>query len=503
MTPNASDRICDAPPATWRGKVLICGAFVLAVLGAKLWIIARFAGPTPLNDEWDVHALGLFTPFMDWALSLRDLLAPHNEHRILTTRLVALGVFAANGSWDPIAEMIVNATIHVALGVCILAVLGRRLGPAAFAVLVVATAVLLSVPNASETPTWGIETHFYAVLLFGFAAVALITRACDSLVRLGAGLAAAALAFLSLASGALIFLAGAAVVAAKHWLGAERERRGWALAAALLACFAATLALTPIVEAHAVYRAHTVGEFVRRFQALTAWPFRGHITAATLLVNAPLAVLAWRIVRKPPPSDDLAWVLLGLGIWNGLQFAALAFSRFVGSGATRYLDICAFSLIVNVACAAVLTDARRMRLAAAAWLAVIAAGWAVDTARHVPQELAARRSLGRVQEANVRAFLQTGAFLPGASGADLSVPYPDAARLAQMLSDPKVRRILPSDFQDSGAGAPAADRLRGTRDALLCAGPWLSIAGVLLMLLLLGRQLLVGLRVVSANTRNG
>ncbi len=187
MTLNASDRICSPPLATWRGNMLICGAFVLAVLGAKLWIIARFAGPTPLNDEWDVHALGLFAPLMDSALSLRDLLAPHNEHRILTTRLVALGVLAANGSWDPIAEMIVNAAIHVALGVCILAILGRRLGSAAFAVLVVATAVLLSVPNASETPTWGIETHFYAVLLFGFATVQtrLGSRRCCPIRRYG------------------------------------------------------------------------------------------------------------------------------------------------------------------------------------------------------------------------------------------------------------------------------------------------------------------------------
>ena len=81
--------------------------------------------------------------------------------------------------------------------------------------------------------------------------------------------------------------------------------------------------LTPVIEAHKVLRAHTVGEFVLAFETLAAWPFRAHMTAATLLVNAPLAILAWRCLRKPPARDSVAWVLLGLGLWNGLQFAAL------------------------------------------------------------------------------------------------------------------------------------------------------------------------------------
>jgi hypothetical protein len=175
----------------------------------------------------------------------------------------------------------------------------------------------------------------------------------------------------------------------------------------------------------------------------------------------------------------------------------LAFGRAVGVDSTRYLDICAFNLIVNFACAALMADGARKRLLVAAWLAAVAAGWAVQTARHVPPELEARRSLGLLQEQNVRAFLTTGAFLPGASGADLSVPYPNPARLADILSDPKVRRILPSPFRDAVAGVSSAgaasaqpDRLRAIRDGLLRAGPYLAIGGALLMLLLILRPLL-------------
>src|SRR5712672_685323 len=115
------------PQTTTQWRALTCVAFVLVVLGAKLWIISRFGNPTPLNDEWDAQAAGLFIPYFDSTLSLQQLLAAHNEHRVLTTRLVSLLLLAANGLWDPILEMIVNATIHVALGIGILIVIGRHL----------------------------------------------------------------------------------------------------------------------------------------------------------------------------------------------------------------------------------------------------------------------------------------------------------------------------------------------------------------------------------------
>ena len=487
MTFQAPGRGPGSTAATWQWKALICGAFALAVWGAKLWIIARFASATPLNDEWDVDAVNLFVPYMDSTLSAAQLLGAHNEHRVFTGRVIALALFAANGAWDPILETIVNAAIHVAFGLCILLVLGGRLGRGGFAALALVAAPLLAVPNASENPVWGLETHFYCVLLFGFGAIALLCRDAGSPIRYGAGLVAATLSFLSLASGALVFRASAGVIVAKRCLGAETGWRPWAMAAALLAGFAIALALTPTIAAHEVYRAHTIGQLVWAFEMVAAWPLRAQMavmTVAMLLVNAPLAILAWRSLRTAPARDSVAWVLLGLGLWNGLQFAALAFGRAVAAiDSTRYLDICAFNLIVNFACAALLAGSGRRRLLAGAWLAAVAVGWAVQTAQHVPQELAARRALTLVQEKNVRAFLTTGAFLPGASGADLSVPYPSTERLVALLSDPKVRRILPSIFQDAAASTKP-DRLTGVRDALLRAGPYLASAGALLLALL-------------------
>jgi hypothetical protein len=487
--PETRSRLLPQSTSPW--KALTCIAFALAVWGAKLWIISRFGNPTPLADEWDVHAVNIFVPYCDSTLSLQQLLAPHNEHRIVTTRAVALLLFVANGAWDPILEMIVNATIHVGFGVCILAILGRDIDRAAFAALAAISLALLAVPNAVENPVWGMETHFYGVLLFGFIAINLLAR--EPGARRAFGVAAATLSFLSLASGAFVFLVCAAVVSAKRWLGVERGRWEWAIAGALLAGFVLAVMATPILAAHEVYRAHSVGEFFRAFAAVAGWPLRPYLVVATVVVNAPWLALAWRTLRKPPPSNDIAWALLALGLWLGLQFAALAFTRAFGIDATRYLDICALNLIVNFACAAVMGGGPLRKCLVAGWVAVIAVGWAIQTVRHVPQELQARHLLSLRQEENVKAFLTTGKYLPGASNADLSIPYPFPNRLDGLLSDPRVRRILPGTFQDAmakqlpaGEVSAKRDRLAGIRDALLSAGPYLASIGLLLFLLALG-----------------
>jgi hypothetical protein len=481
------------PRPASQSRALICGAFVLAVLGTKLWIISRFGNPTPLNDEWDAQVATLFVPYFDSTLSLQQMLAAHNEHRVFTTRVVSLLLMAANGLWDPILEMIVNAAIHVALGISILIVIGRHLDRYAFTAFAVFTAILLAIPNASENAVWGLETHFYCLLLFGFIAIDLLVGNAEPSARRVCGVIAAILSFFSLAAGAFVLLVGAAVVIAKRLLGVERGRWEWAFAAALFAGFVLAVMATPMLAAHNVYRAHSVGEFFRAFAAVAGWPLRPYLVVATFVVNAPWLALVWRTLRRPPASNDIAWVLLALGLWTGLQFAALAFARAFGIDATRYLDICALNLIVNFACAAVMGGTPFQNLLVAGWVAVIAVGWAIQTARHVPQELQFRRLLSLRQEENVKAFLTTGKYLPGASNADLSIPYPLPGRLDGLLSDPRVRRFLPSTFQDaiagqrtSGEASAKRDRLAGIRDALLRAGPYLASIGLLLLLLVFG-----------------
>ena len=146
MTLARSNRFPPPLRATSHWKASICAAFALAVLGAKLWIISRYGNSTPLVDDWDAQAADLFVPYYDSTLSIGQLFAAHNEHRLFTPRVVWLLLLIANGAWDPTLQMIVNAAIHVGFGVCVLAILGKDLDRLQFAVLAAVTLALVGVP---------------------------------------------------------------------------------------------------------------------------------------------------------------------------------------------------------------------------------------------------------------------------------------------------------------------------------------------------------------------
>ena len=87
-----------------RMRWLFIVASLLIILGAKIWLIAAYGNATPFWDEWDAEATGLYPRYVAGTLRLSDLLAQHNEHRILLTRLLDLALFAGSGRWDPILQ---------------------------------------------------------------------------------------------------------------------------------------------------------------------------------------------------------------------------------------------------------------------------------------------------------------------------------------------------------------------------------------------------------------
>ena len=78
------------------GGGALLGLF-LCVLGAKFWLIGTYGSPTPFWDQWDAEATVVYLPWTNGSLSLSNLFAPHNEHRILWTRALGLLELQLNG----------------------------------------------------------------------------------------------------------------------------------------------------------------------------------------------------------------------------------------------------------------------------------------------------------------------------------------------------------------------------------------------------------------------
>jgi hypothetical protein len=79
-------------------------------------------------DEW--HAVGqhLIMAEARGELTTGELLRPHNEHRVVWTRTILLGLLRANGQWDARLGMVVNTFIHAAAIAILLALLERHTG---------------------------------------------------------------------------------------------------------------------------------------------------------------------------------------------------------------------------------------------------------------------------------------------------------------------------------------------------------------------------------------
>jgi hypothetical protein len=220
---------------------------------------------------------------------------------------------------------------------------------------------------------------------------------------------------------------------------------------------------------------------VLAFLNLAGWPLA---FPGAFVVNIPAVRLLIRMVKGAPPRDDLAWVMLGISLWALLQFASIAFGR--AGVANRYIDIAVPNLLVNLVIALYL-PATRYKHAATVWWAAIVIGLCAQAA-FVPSQLEAHARMATIEEANTKAFLSTGVFPPGAGEPQLTLPYPDPNRLAMLLSDPKIRRFLPSNLQAAmpevrdGVGPDGSlriDRLGSLRDVLLAASWVIALLGAL------------------------
>jgi hypothetical protein len=90
-------------------KWLLVLGFVVLFLALRWYLVARYGSATPFYDQWDAEAAHLYTPWIEGRLGWIHLFQPHNEHRILTARILLLGLFSLIGNqWDTLLQMQVN-----------------------------------------------------------------------------------------------------------------------------------------------------------------------------------------------------------------------------------------------------------------------------------------------------------------------------------------------------------------------------------------------------------
>jgi len=442
-------------------------AFASTLLGLKLWLIHSYGNEVPYWDQWDAEAAGLYAPFLRGELSWSELFAPHNEHRIFTTRVLGLLLFQLNGLWSPLLEMVVNAVLHVlALGTAVW-LMGKASNKQSLAVLLLFTLLLFGVPFGWENTLAGFQAQFYFVLLFSVLSIWWLIAAQVLSRGWWLGVASAAAAYFSLASG-VFALAAASTALLIRFAIVSRDRRELAGALLLLVFFLAGVFTTPVLEQHAQLKASDAKHFFKALSLVLAWPFQVSpeaLEAAAeewpslkewLLViarNLPAAALVCCVLWKRSKRSNPAWFLLALAVWFGGQAAAVAYGRSTDALVSRYLDLHAMGMLVNFAClVAVCTESRLwLRWGAMAvgslWVLTTMSAFFGTAGMELSSALERKRDTSSTQESNVNAYLADKDLDKFRALPFLQLPYPNADRLAKLLDSPDTQRVLPKNLQ--------------------------------------------------------
>lgn len=439
---------------------IACLALFLMMVGARWWMIGNYGSDVPWLDQWDGPAQGIFKPYHDGTLTAESWFGPHNEHRILFTRILVLGLQLLNGQWDPRLEMVVNAVLYAIVACGLLLVLSQDRSRRFILFLAAVLSAIFTFPYGSTNTLLGFQSQFYFLAGFSFVAMyTLLNSRTGSLSWFGGVLSGGAALF-SMGSGFTAPL----IVLAVFILLAIRSRGGWRLslqerwitiaAASILIAAGFYLRVSP--ESHIPLRAHSMGEFAKFLLACLSWPGKS-MTIVAVVSWLPFAVFFADFVSGRVKDGPRERFVLGMGFWVLLQAAALAFYR--GHSAegleSRYMDILSFGLIANVMCAAWLINGskrgRFMLMLTIIWLTVNGLGlYAVSfkgTLFGWKQVMEFRRA-------------QTAGFVASEDPQFLNsrwVPHYDPKRLGSLLLDPAIYPILPFGIRKSLRLVPSLD----------------------------------------------
>jgi hypothetical protein len=448
------------------------GVFVV-VFVVQLWLVAVAGTDIPFHDQWGIEGGWLYPAWCDGSLRPVDLVQPFNEHRILWTHLLNLGLFVANGQWDPLVQLAAIAVLRALCAAGIVWLTAARCGRRNLGV-VAAVVTFAFLPHlAWHNALWGIESHAYFVLGFSVLALALLGAKDCSWRQTWGGLMAGGAALLAMGPGALVSVALLGLVVLRLGESRRFDRTVWRQVWPALVLLGASWVLRAPVPEHARLAAATASQFFSAAGRVLGWPHVGQPLAA-LPMNLPLLlIVAGRFFRRRSVVDGENFVLLLAG-WSVAVALATAWVR-GGSDElavgvpSRYVDFIVLLPLANAWCAVQLAREAptrwqaRWRLAAGIWCVFLLIGW-LGLSAEVMRGIVLPRLHDREAPVRLtRAFQLSGDPAVFAGQPRLLVPHPNPEAVRTVLHDPRLQGHLPPSLQPDRPMGPLS---RATRALL-------------------------------------
>jgi hypothetical protein len=435
-------------------RLLQYTAFFILLFGLKLWVIQLYGNATPFYDQWDAEGKLLYSPYLNGDLHFKNLFNAHNEHRIFTTRLLALAELIMNKIWNPLFQMVVNACIHIIALIITTSLISRVTGRNTLASLLAFSLVLFGIPYAWENTLCSFQVQFYLVLFFSIIALWLLTVHEPLSKYWWAGVVCGMLAFLSMASGIFVYPGATAIILLMYFFKLRKTNKQLYGAAILIVLFVIGYKLTPVLPAHDELRSSSFSAFYTAMVKVMGWPIASGFIAA-LIRNLPLVIFAVLMIWKRPPANDVKWFLLGLVAWVLVQNLSMAYARGLYILSSRYKDLHAFTILVDFACLVSLaqtyfnTKWRKLTVfSVGAWIGIVLVSLSLYSIHYVPVEIAAKREFSLIEEKNTKGYVATSD-INYLKKPLLEIPHPSTEVLAADIEMPGVRDILPANLGSS------------------------------------------------------
>ncbi|XHH29145.1 hypothetical protein WIW49_19005 [Xanthomonas euroxanthea] len=240
-----------------------------------------FSASLHFNKRRRIHSIlgpmggenSIFSAFENGTLSLKEMLAAHNEHRIFWTRLLTLALYEINGQqWDNQVESFASNLIYCLALAIPVAVASTNCGNHQ-KISVAASVILMgTLPFGWENTLVGFQSQFYINSLLALTAIAVVsfggigyrTGVLLSLLILGS--------FASMANGVLTAFACAGLLICRGVVQPSLFRRGLALAVFATFLGIAGFIATPSPSHHTVLKAQDFSEFIHALWITSSWP---------------------------------------------------------------------------------------------------------------------------------------------------------------------------------------------------------------------------------------
>ena len=431
--------------------ILTCISMFLVIVGARFWLIGNYGSDLPYWDQWDAEGAYLYKPLHDGTLSFLDWFAPHNEHRVLFTRIVSYVLQVTNGQWDARVQMVVNSSFYALVACCVYWVFAKGRGYVFGLFCSVVLAGIFSCPFGWENTLAGFQSQFYLLTAFSLIVIWLMINASAWSWRWVAGVFLGFSTLFTMASGllaplAVLLFVCVAFVRERH-NGMGVLSRVWPTVAACLLILVAGFLLMTKVERHAPLKAQGTVAFLNALTSCLSWPWI-HQGLWGMVCWLPAILLVARYLLRRVPDGKEERFLITAAVWVVLQAAATAYSRAIVIQSSRYSDIFSFGIVFNFLCALVLLRTRIRSVQGVIWMSLIMVSLVVNAMGMYRLgfngELTKRKTMYEVEKFRTSGYVATNdfAFLTPVR-AETDIPYPVPEKLANLLRDPALEPILP------------------------------------------------------------